>query len=69
MKITIDIEENQFNTFLQFIRTLDYVRVENEEKLLDAQVLETRKRMDALERGEMGKKLWSEAKENLFSAS
>ena len=69
MKITIDIEENQFNTFLQFIRTLDYVRVENEEKLLDAQVFETRKRMDALERGEMKKKLWSEAKENLFSAS
>ena len=69
MKITIDIEENQFNTFLQFIRTLDYVRVENEEKLLDAQALETRKRMDALERGEMEKKLWSEAKENLFSAS
>jgi Asp-tRNA(Asn)/Glu-tRNA(Gln) amidotransferase C subunit len=69
MKITIDIEENQFNTFLQFIRTLDYVRVENEEKLLDAQVLETRKRMDALERGEMEKKPWSEAKENLFSAS
>ncbi|CAI8287594.1 MAG: Uncharacterised protein [Flavobacteriia bacterium] len=69
MKITIDIEENQFNTFLQFIRTLDYVRVEHEEKLLDAQVLETRKRMDALERGEMEKKLWSEAKKNLFSAS
>ncbi|MBL4653578.1 MAG: addiction module protein [Flavobacteriales bacterium] len=31
MKITLDIQESRFKTFLEFIKTLDYVSVPNED--------------------------------------
>lgn len=35
-QITLNIADNKFKAFLEFIKTLDYVKVENtEEKVLD----------------------------------
>lgn len=67
MKITITIDESQLNTFLQFLRTLDYVRIEDEENILNAQIEEVQQRIIAHEQGKMGKRPWSEAEKALFS--
>jgi len=49
MKITLDIKESRFSTFLAFIRTLDYVSVPNEDAIPTWQVEEVNRRLKDLE--------------------
>jgi len=46
MKITLDIQENRFNTFLNFIKTLDYVSVKKEDVIPQWQMDEVEKRLE-----------------------
>ena len=34
MKITLEIQDERFKTFMEFIQTLDYVSVKKDEELL-----------------------------------
>lgn len=51
MKITLDIKDSRFQTFLSFIKTLDYVAVSNEElSVPNWQIKEVEKRLKTLEK-------------------
>ena len=66
MKITLDIQENRFNTFLDFIKTLDYVSVKKEDTTPEWQQEEVSNRLQLIEKGEMKTRSWHEAKKDIF---
>jgi len=66
MKITLDIQESRFNTFLDFIKTLDYVSVKKESATPQWQQEEVSRRMQLIEKGEMKTRSWHEAKADIF---
>jgi len=65
MKITLDIQDSKFNTFLAFIKTLDYVSVKKE-KIPMWQQDEVGNRLKLIEKGEMETRNWEDAKEDIF---
>jgi hypothetical protein len=66
MKITLDIKDSRFNTFLAFIKTLDYVSVNEEEEIPLWQEEEVNKRLDLIAKGDMNTRSWNEAKKDIF---
>jgi len=66
MKITLDIQKSKFNTFLEFIKTLDYVSVKNEDIVPQWQQEEVNKRLQLIEKGEMKTRSWDKAKTDIF---
>lgn len=66
MKITLDIQESRFNTFLEFIKTLDYVSVKKEDAIPQWQQEEVNRRLQLIEKGEMKTRSWNETKEAIF---
>ncbi len=68
MKITLDIQESRFNTFLDFIKTLDYVSVKKEDEIPQWQQEEVSRRMQLIEKGEMKTRSWYEAKADIFKS-
>ncbi len=66
MKITLDIKDSRFNTFLAFIKTLDYVSVNKEEAIPLWQQEEVNKRLDLIAKGDMNTRNWNEAKKDIF---
>lgn len=65
-KITLNIEESKFKTFLSFIQTLGYVSVVEEEPVADSQQKEVQRRLELLEKGEMTSRSWEEAEKEVF---
>lgn len=65
-KLTLNIEDNKFKAFLSFIKTLDYVNIQEEEAVSDAQKEEVLRRLEFIENGEMKTRTWEEAKADLF---
>jgi len=45
MKVTLDIQDSRFNTFLAFIKTLDYVSVKIDDVIPQWQMDEVEKRL------------------------
>ncbi|MFY0598776.1 MAG: addiction module protein [Cyclobacteriaceae bacterium] len=66
MKITLDIKDSQFDTFLNFIETLDYVSVDKNQSIPKWQQDETNRRLELVSKGEMPTRNWSEVKEEIF---
>ena len=66
MKITLDIRDNQFDTFLNFIKTLDYVSVHDEENIPEWQQQEVNNRITAINNGKMKTRSWDEAQKEIF---
>jgi hypothetical protein len=66
MKITLDIKDSKFNTFLAFIKTLDYVSVNKEEEIPLWQQEEVNKRLTLIAKGDMNTRNWTEAKKDIF---
>lgn len=66
MKITLDIQDNRFDTFMKFIKTLDYVSIENEAKIPKWQQDEVNKRLQLIEKGEIKTRSWDDAKKHIF---
>lgn len=50
MKITLDIKDSKFNTFLAFIKTLDYVSVSERNEIHDWQIEEVNRRLETLKK-------------------
>ena len=65
MKLTLDIEDNKFKAFLEFIKTLDYVSI-REDAIPQWQQDEVARRVDLIEKGEMKTRDWEEAKTDIF---
>ena len=65
-QITLNIEENKFKTFLNFIKTLDYVALSEETEIPLAQKEEVNRRIKLMEEGKLKKRTWDEAKNDIF---
>jgi hypothetical protein len=66
MIITLDIQDNRLETFLSFIRTLDYVSIKNEDAIPQWQQDEVKRRLELVDKGEMNTRSWDEAKGDIF---
>lgn len=68
MKITLDIKDNMVKTFLDFIKTLDYVSISGDENIdiPQWQKEEVEKRKEQVENGIMKTKSWSKARKDIF---
>lgn len=66
MKITLDIQDSQFDTFLSFIQTLDYVSINKEDAIPQWQQDEVNQRLQLIEKGEMKTRSWNEANKDIF---
>ena len=66
MKITLDIQDNRFDTFLSFIKTLDYVSINKQATIPQWQQDEVNSRLQLIARGELKTRGWNEAKSDLF---
>lgn len=66
MKITLDIQDSRFDTFLTFIKTLDYVSINEEEIIPQWQQDEVNRRLQLIEKSEMKTRSWNDAKKDIF---
>lgn len=66
MKITLDIQDNRFDAFLNFIKTLDYVSINKQDDIPIWQKEEVKRRLESIEKGQMKKRSWVKAKEEIF---
>ncbi|PIB34203.1 hypothetical protein BFP72_01530 [Reichenbachiella sp. 5M10] len=66
MKITLDIQDNRFDTFMDLIQTLDYVSINEEKSVPEWQQQEVSKRLELVDSGEMKTRSWDSAKKDLF---
>ncbi|MBV6644752.1 MAG: addiction module protein [Cyclobacteriaceae bacterium] len=66
MKITLDIHDSRFDTFLSFIKTLDYVSINEEDTIPQWQQDEVTERLQLLKKGKMKARSWDEAKKSIF---
>lgn len=66
MKITLDIQDSRFDTFLAFIKTLNYVSVSKQEAIPQWQQEEVNSRLQLIEKGEMKTRSWDDAKKDIF---
>ncbi len=70
MKITLEIQDDRFETFLEFIRTLDYVSIKKEEDSIPQwQQEEVNRRLQLIESGSMKTRPWEEAKKEIFKVT
>lgn len=65
MKITLEVQDIRVDVFLEFIKTLDYVSIK-EENSIQWQKNEANKRLNLIESGEMKIRNWDEAKKDIF---
>ena len=63
--ITLQIEDQKFDTFRSFIETLDYVSVIDDD-LPKWQKEEIDKRLKLLDSGKLSSRSWKEAKKDIF---
>lgn len=66
MKITLDIQDSRFDTFMSFIKTLDYVSITKEDVIPKWQQDEVNKRLELVNSGEMKTRRWNEAQKDIF---
>lgn len=66
MKITLDVKDNQFDAFLNFIKTLEYVSVYDEENIPEWQQQEVNNRITVINNGKMKTRSWDEAQKEIF---
>lgn len=67
MKITLEIQDNRFSTFLDLIKNLDYVSIKKQDDTIPQwQQDEVDKRLVLINSGEVKTRSWDEAEEDIF---
>lgn len=67
MKITLEIQDDRFKAFMDFIQTLDYVSIKKDESSpTQWQEEEVNRRSKLIESGEMKTRDWELAKKEIF---
>ncbi|WP_162340896.1 addiction module protein [Cyclobacterium salsum] len=67
MKITLEIQDERFKTFMDFIQTFDYVSIKTDESSpTQWQEEEVNRRLELIESGEMKTRDWELAKKEIF---
>lgn len=65
-QITLNIDENKFNEFMQLLKSLGYVSVSNQIEISLEQQVEVDRRLKLVEQGKMKTRSWDEAKDDIF---
>jgi hypothetical protein len=65
-QITLNIPENKFTAFLDFIRGLEYVSISNDGNIPIDHQNEVQKRIEGIENGEIKLRSWEEAEKEIF---
>ena len=65
-KIILNIEEDKYQTFIEFIKTLDYVTVSDEEYIPQWQVNEVENRLEKLKSQKTSARDWELASKEVF---
>jgi hypothetical protein len=66
MRVTLEIENERLNDFIALIQSLDYAHISEEIEIPDWQQEEVLKRLSLLDEGVSSKRLWEEAKLEIF---
>ena len=56
-QLTLNIDENKFKAFLEFIKTLDYVKVEDSEEQAIEELRNSLKQVKLMQEGKLPKQL------------
>jgi hypothetical protein len=54
-QVTLNIADNKFNTFLEFIKTLDYVKVDESEEIALKELQNSLKQVKLMQEGKLPK--------------
>jgi hypothetical protein len=54
-QLTLNIADSKFNAFLEFIKTLDYVKVEDEEQTAIKELQNSLKQVQLMQEGKLAK--------------
>ncbi|MCF6359959.1 MAG: hypothetical protein L3J29_04275 [Cyclobacteriaceae bacterium] len=54
-QVTLNIADSKFNTFLEFIKTLEYVKVENDEEKALAELQSSLRQVKLMQEGKLPK--------------
>jgi hypothetical protein len=65
-QLILNIDENKFKDFVSYLKTLNYVTINEEDEILLLQETEVLDRLLKIETGTMKTRPWSEAKEDIF---
>jgi hypothetical protein len=65
-QIVLNIEDDKLKAFMEFIKTLNYVSVSEEEVTPQWQIDEVQIRMQKVDSGEMKTRFWNDAKNEIF---
>jgi hypothetical protein len=64
--LLLHIEDSKYKTFLSFVRTLDYVSVDEVQDIPQWQQDEVARRLELIESGKMKARSWDEASKDIF---
>ncbi len=64
-QIILNVEDDKLNSFMEIIKTLNYVSVFNED-IPDWQITEVEYRLNEIESGEMEVRPWKDVKNDIF---
>ena len=65
-QIVLNIDDDKYSAFIEFIKTLNYVSVSNEDSIPSWQKVEVEDRLIKIESGEMKTRSWHDAKKEIF---
>ena len=65
-RITLNIEEENYQAFLDFLKTLNYVSISEGYEIPESQKAEVNERLEEIEKGIMKTRSWEEAKKDIF---
>lgn len=65
-QIVLNIEDDKLNTFMEFIKTLNYVTVSKEDAVPQWQIDKVESRLHKINSGEMKTRPWNEARTDIF---
>lgn len=64
--LLLHIEDSKYKAFLSFVRTLDYVSVDEVQDIPQWQQDEVARRLELIESGKMKARSWDEASKDIF---
>jgi|AntRauTorcE11897_2_1112592.scaffolds.fasta_scaffold29348_2 hypothetical protein len=65
-RITLNIEEENYQAFLNFLKTLNYVSISEGYEIPESHKTEVKERLEEIEKGNIKTRSWEEAKKDIF---
>jgi hypothetical protein len=65
-QLILQIEDSKFKAFLTYVKTLDYVSIDEVQDLPQWQQEEVGRRLELIDAGKMNTRSWDEASKDIF---